>query len=371
MKVLFLAPWPSEAASTRLRATQYFPYLREQGVEPLLRPFMSERFYRVVYRPGALGLKTFHFLLCVARRLGDVARAARADLVVIHREAFPFGTTLVERMIARQGTPVVFDFDDAIYLPSTSPANGLIGWLKRPGKVPELLRLSRAVIAGNRHLAAYSAPHNSNVVVLPTPVDSERFRPRAERPPGGKVVVGWVGSSTTAVYLRQVVEPLRRLLAAHPEVELRLVGGRDPVVESLPARAVEWTLETEVRSLQEFDVGLMPYPDNEWARGKCAHKALLYMSVGIPAVCSPVGMATEFVRDGENGFLASSADEWFDKLARLVESASLRRSIGEQARALVVREFDLKVLAPRLLAVLHATAEGKLASAGLVWSGKA
>lgn len=356
MKVLFLAPWPVEAASTRLRLVQYFPYLREHGIEPVLRPFMSESFYRFVYQPGHVARKSAHFALCLARRMADVMYAAGCDLVVVHREAFPFGTTLVERLVAQAGVPIVFDFDDAIYLANNSHANGLVSRLKRPNKVSSLLRLSRAVIAGNNQLGAYSAQFNADVSVIPTPVDSEKFRPR-QAPNRERVVIGWVGSPTTARYLEPVIEPLCRLAKTYPQVEVQILGGRDACMDRLPAKHVGWSLDTEVQALQQFDIGLMPYPDDEWARGKCAHKALLYMSVGIPAVCSPVGMAKEIIVEGETGFLADAPEAWFLALSRLVESAALRRQVGMQGRALVEAEFDVKVQAPRLLAVLGAAAD--------------
>ncbi len=360
MRALFLVPWPAEAASTRLRVEQYFPFLREHGVEPILRPFMSPRLYGTVYEPGHVTRKTILVGLSSLRRLLDVVTAARADVVFIHREAFPFGTTILERAIAALGVPTVLDFDDAIYLPTNSDPNGFVRHLKRPGKVERLIRSSRAVVVGNHHLQQYARQFNAQVVVLPTPVDTTVYTPRPPSRAGENLVIGWIGSGTTSRYLNLLREPLARVLERHPNVSVTVMGGWSSEVGQLPrVTRKRWSLAGELQTLHEFDIGLMPYPDNEWAKGKCAFKALLYMSVGIPAVCSAVGMAGEIVESGETGYLASREEDWFAVLDELVSDRSVRERVGRAGRDLVVNQFSLTQYAPRMLEILRAVAAGR------------
>jgi len=364
VRALFLVPWPSDAASTRLRAEQYFPYLREQGVEPVLRPFMSPALYRMVYKRGHFGRKIGHVLRGSLGRLADVIGSRRADVVLVHREALPFGTTIVERAIAALGTPMVLDFDDAIYLPTSSEPNGFMRHLKAPSKVQGLLRASQAAIVGNRHLQRYALPFNARTLVIPTPVDTSVYYPRAERRTGDEIVIGWIGSGTTSHYLRLVAGPLVRLLERHPNVRLEVVGGASGELARLGlkgpnVRERQWSRSGELHILRGFDIGLMPYPDDEWARGKCAFKALLYMSVGIPAVCSAVGMAEEIVDHGQTGFLARSEDEWYAALETLVSNQRTRARVGAAGRDLVASEFSLERWAPCFFELLQSVASGR------------
>ena len=93
-------------------------------------------------------------------------------------------------------------------------------------------------------------------------------------------------------------------------------------------------------------------PDDEWARGKCGFKALLYMSVGIPVVASPTGVNREIVRGGVNGFLATTSAEWVARLSQLIEDAPLRERMGAAGRAIAEAEYAVRVTAPRFLRVL-------------------
>ena len=116
--------------------------------------------------------------------------------------------------------------------------------------------------------------------------------------------------------------------------------------ESLPFR-----LETEIQDLQSFDIGLMPLPDSEWARGKCAFKAIQYMACGVATVASPVGITTDLIRDKVNGLLASTSDEWFEALDLLVRDVSLRSAIAQEGRRTVETSYSLEVWGPRFVSI--------------------
>ena len=85
----------------------------------------------------------------------------------------------------------------------------------------------------------------------------------------------------------------------------------------------------------------MPLPDTEWTRGKCGFKGLTYMALGLPAVMSPVGVNTEIVEDGVNGFLAGSEDAWVEKLSMLIEQPALRTTLGAKGRETVIARYSV------------------------------
>lgn len=356
LKVLCLAPYPVEGASARLRVLQFFPHLRAAGMEMAFRPFMDSRFFRGFYQPGRHLPKTLRLMALTLRRLGDVRRAAGYDVVFIQREALLFGPPVIETLIARRlGKPVVFDFDDAIHVPSISPTYGrLAGLVKYPQKTPQNIRMSRAVIAGNRHLEAYARDLNSNVTLIPTVVDANLVRPaQREQRKTGPLVLGWMGTHSTYPYL-QTLFPTLQEVAKQRDVLLRVIGaGCKFVVPGVKVDDRPWSLKSETADLQSFDIGLYPMPEDEWSIGKSGFKAIEYMAVGIPALCAPVGATCDIIEEGAQGYLPATPAEWQQRLLQLIDDADLRHRLGKAGRRRVEEWYCLEHQAPRLQEVLE------------------
>ncbi len=353
MKVLFIVPYPSEGPSNRYRVEQYLPYLSSQGIETTIRPFTRPtQFYRLLYQPGHMLRKGIYFLYSAFSRLLELGQALRHDLVFVHREAFPFGPPFLEWIFNRLQRPLVFDFDDAIYLSNVSKANRWLGFLKMPTKTAHIIQYSAEVIAGNDYLRDYALRYNPSVTVIPTPIDTNLYQVRDYNlTKGSTVTIGWMGSHSTVGHLHLLADVFRRL-ARQYQIIIKVIGGEYQLSE-VNVVSQWWSLDREVADLQSFDIGVMPLVDNEWTRGKCGFKLLQYMGVGVPAVCSPVGVNCEMVQDGVNGYLAATDEEWVAKLSRLIEDANLRREIGRRGRATVEEQYSVKVNAPRLVEVLR------------------
>jgi hypothetical protein len=329
VRVLFLVPWPSDAASTRLRVEQYLPYLRAQGVEPVVRPFMSPALYRMVYKPGHTARKIAHVLASALRRLPDVIRASRADLVVVHREALPIGTTLLERTIAALGTPMVCHLSaneqqpEQLHALAQAPQQGRAADPTQPrrDRGQSALETVRPAVQPERRRHSDARGH----LRVPTHHSAQNRQPAHHR-------------------------------LGRQRHHLALSRPRGTPSRAAPRKTPR---ATELDMLHRFDIGLMPYPNNEWALGKCAFKALLYMSVGVPAVCSAVGMVEDVIDSGRTGYLAHSEDEWFEILDMLVSDRALRTQVGQAGREVATNEYSLERWAPRLLEVLQSAALGR------------
>ncbi len=361
IRVLALSPIPEEGAGCRFRVTQYIPALESAGFEVTLSTLYTRDFFRSVYRPGGYVSKAAGFAFLAARHLASLVHVSQYDVIFLYREVLPIGPAVVERLLGSPSLPpIVFDFDDAIFLPSVSEANRLIAALKLPQKVATIIRASDRVIAGNEYLAAYARRFNANVVVIPTSVDTARLKPRAAGPaaaPAGDPIVGWIGSPTTSIYLRLLERVLPRVAARH-RFRLR-VSGADRAIQfpGVVTENIEWALDREVDLFNTCDIGIYPLADDDWARGKCGFKAIQFMAAGVPVVAAAVGVNREIIQDGANGFLAASEDEWVEKLGRLLEDAALRRRFAEVGRQTIEGGYSVTVNAPRLAAVLRDAAE--------------
>ncbi|HEX6391057.1 MAG TPA: glycosyltransferase family 4 protein, partial [Solirubrobacteraceae bacterium] len=237
---------------------------------------------------------------------------------------------------------LVFDFDDAIWLRDTSPANRRFDWLKRPEKTARIAAAADMVFAGNAYLADYARRLNDDVRVVPTTVDTDVYDAAPTPKPDGRVCVGWTGSITTIKHFDLAVPVLRRVRERFGDrVYFKVIGDAGYRNDELGIRGQAYRAERAVEDLTELDVGLMPLPDDEWARGKCGFKGLQYMALRIPTIMSPVGVNTEIISDGDNGYLAASEDQWVARIGELVESAEDRRRLGEAARRTVVERYSV------------------------------
>lgn len=319
---------------------------------------MSSSFYRVVYQSGHFWLKAYHFLISAFKRLLDLASTKSHDLVFIQREAFPFGPPVFEWLVTKVlRKPIIYDFDDAIFLKTKSKYNSLVQFLKNPQKVPKIIQMSSHVIVGNKYLQEYALEFNRNVSIIPTPVDTGEFRPGVKGREKSNIVLGWIGSHSTAPYLLPLKEVFQRLKRSHSNLIIKLVGA-ESIADQLPvAQCLKWKLRDELSDLLSFDIGIMPLPDNAWTRGKCGLKILQYMAVGIPVVSSPVGVNKEIIKNGVTGFWAASDEEWFGRLQVLMENPELRRTIGLRARATVETFYSVKASLPIFAKILRQTGE--------------
>jgi len=342
-KVLFIAMHrPDRSPSQRYRFEQYFNFLEANGVSCTLSYLISKEDDQLLYNKGHYIGKFGIFLKSIFKRLSDLQRLQQFDYIFIQREAFMTGSTFFERQMARKGLPIIFDFDDAIWLFDESNANKGLSFLKNPAKTAKLIKLSTKIIAGNPYLADYARQFNKCVEIIPTTIDTNWYKP-IQKPEKDFVTIGWTGSFSTIKHFEELIPALKKVKECYGDkVEFRVIGEPAYHHSILGIRGQKWQKESEVEDLSEFDIGIMPLPDNEWTRGKCGAKGLQYMGLGIPTIMSPVGVNTEIIKDGVNGFLAASEDEWFEKLGRLIKSPELRQQLGKAGRDIVVEKYSVE-----------------------------
>jgi len=348
MKVLAIMPALYDTSpGQRYRLEQWEPLLRERGVEITYAPFEDEELHALLYKPGLMGKKIQLVTRALGRRMSLIRNARDYDLVYILREAALLGPPMFERLIHQRRVPIVFDFDDAIFVSYKSPSNGYLSYLKFASKTRTICRIASHVMVGNPYLAEYARQVNDRVTVIPTTIDTEKYQAPPPKNSSGPPVIGWTGSYSTVQHLDTLRGALKKL-AERESFRLRVIG--TPTYECAPVdvEAMPWRANTELEDLSAIDIGVMPLPDDRWSKGKCGLKALQFMALGIPTICSPVGVNTDIIQDDQNGFLAGTEDEWVDKLSRLIRSHELRQRLGQAGRVTVEQKYSAITQTPRV-----------------------
>lgn len=328
MKILFLSTRRAKP-SFRFRVEQFLPFFQERGHvcdvaflanQPLSRLWLYRR------------LSAYDAVFLQKRLL------SRAELFLVRQRA--------KRLI--------YDVDDAVMFNGQGQPEG-----RRQSRFRATVSAADLVICGNSYLADQTRNQARRTEVIPTCIDSNRFHPRLRSLNSGPLTIGWTGSRSTNRYLNEVLPVIGSL---GPRVQFRFLSDTAEGVDlkslgDVPHQFTPWSPEVEITETASFDIGLMPLPDNPWTRGKCGFKALQYMGLGIPAVCSPVGVNTEIITHGTNGLLPSSPDDWASSLKQLVEDPAFRDQLGQAGRKRIEEHYAVNVQGPRLVGLIEQLTE--------------
>jgi glycosyltransferase involved in cell wall biosynthesis len=345
MKILFLIPYPiGESPSQRFRFEQYFKILVQNGHSFDHQSFLDSEDWKLFFQKGRSVIKIFFLVKGFFKRVSVLLKLSDYSIIFIHREVTPIGPPVFEWIISNIfKKKIIYDFDDAIWLTDRKNESIILKTLKWRSKVKSICRWSYKVSCGNEYLYSYSQQFNKQVLYNPTTIDTENLHnPSLHKIDNEiKIIIGWTGSHSTLKYLNDLEPILQFLERKYPKVQVNVVSDIAPKLHLSSLHFNPWSLATEIYDLAQFDIGIMPLPDDEWAKGKCGFKALQYMSLQIPTVASLVGVNAQIINHGENGFLCSTASEWENCISILIENKSLRDSMGVAGRKNVIDHYSV------------------------------
>ncbi len=326
----------------RYRYEQYIPFLQEHGYQFDISNLLNEKEDSVFYSKGNYFRKFLIWLKTWRIRRKDVKRMNQYDIIYIYRDALVTKSTFFEKKFSRSTAKLIYDFDDAIWLQSISGANKRLAFMKDPAKTATIIGLCDLVVAGNRFLADYATKFNKEVVIIPSTIDTDVYKP-IHKKETDEVCIGWTGSHTTIKHFMMAIPVLQKIKEKYGnKVRFKIIGDKNYYCTELATQGVAWKASTEVEDLSELDIGIMPLPDDEWEKGKCGMKGLQYMGLAIPALMSPVGANMEIINDAVNGYLPRNEQEWIDRITLLIDNKELRERIGQAGRQTVVDKYSVR-----------------------------
>jgi glycosyltransferase involved in cell wall biosynthesis len=309
-------------AASRYRVLQYLPYMKDQGMDVIVQEF-----------PQHLG-GWFELLQTMK---GE-------DTLFVQRKRIPLP---VLYFLKRKNVKVVYDFDDAVMFKNSLSPNPHS--LRRRLSFKRMLKYSHLVIAGNRFLKEEAEKYHKNVKILPTPIDGNRYIPKTYKKKN-TVNIGWIGDHGSIHYMESYKDIWKAVGKRYGNrVMLTIICDTFIETENITINKVQWSLDKEIEDLQALDIGIMPLFDDLWSKGKCGFKIIQYMGVGLPVVCTPVGINRDVVKDGVNGLWANTKEEWIEGLSKLIEDDMLREKMGKEGRRMVIEQYTVQSCAPLLI----------------------
>jgi len=358
MRLLVLSRYSRLGASSRLRTLQYRGRLEDAGFEVEYSALFDDAYLRGLYagNQSKAAIPSYY-----RQRVSRLRRNPCPSLIWVEYEALPWVPWMVENALLPKSVPVVSDYDDAVFHRYERHRLAPVRWILG-AKIDRIMQRSSLVTAGNSYLS--DRAHTSgaqHVEIVPTVVDLEHYN--IVKPAAGPfpLRIGWIGSPSTWTEYMAPIMPSLTCVAGVENARISAVGAGRAAKPHQFLDILPWSEETEVASIQAMDIGIMPLTDTPWARGKCGYKLIQYMACGLPVIASPVGVNTEIVEHGVNGFLATTDAEWREALVMLLRDPDLRNRMGAAGRQKVEKQYSLQVWGPRVADMLSKVAREHIA----------
>lgn len=348
----FWVLYPERSApSQRFRVELFLPLLSPNGFSYSMFSFLDAETWKIFYKEG-YGLKRFSGIIKgFFRRLSHLFRSVNADYVFILREASPVGPPIFEWLLSKVfRKKIIYDFDDAIWLPGGEKVSWIKKSLKATWKIKYIIKWSYKISAGNNFLGKYAQQYNPSVFLVPTVVDTAQGHYQQKKHfSGDRIVVGWTGTHTTLHNL-EVIDGVIPELKKEIDFDFLVISNKPPQWD-FDFIYKEWELENEQEDLLKMHIGIMPAKQGPWFEGKCGFKLIQYHACGIPAVASPTGVNPLITLHDKTGFIANNREEWKDYLKKLIADAALRSSMGEAGRKHIEKNYSLNSLFPAFISL--------------------
>lgn len=350
--LLIICPHPvGYAPGQRLKYEQYFDIFREAGYDITVSPFMTESFQQIVYKKGKFLPKILWTFVGYGRRLADLLRMRRFDIVYVFLWVSPFAPPVFEWCTRKLAKRLIYDIDDLVFLTPPSSSNPLVHYLRSPNNHISLMRSADHVITCTPYLDAFVRKYNTNTTDISSTINTTLYRPKIDYEVKQKITIGWSGSHSTSKYLHLLDQVFIELTQLIP---FRLLVMGDPAfkIAGVDVEAVAWSEDHEVATINKFDIGVYPLPDEEWVLGKSGLKALQYMALGIPTIATNIGTIKRIIVPNENGILVQTPEEWKQALLSLMQNKDLREKIGKKAAITVEEGYSINSTKHTYLSIL-------------------
>ena len=341
-RILILAPYPQGvAASQRFRFEHYFDALKKSGYEVRMEAFLESKTWSILYHSGHYWRKLIGLLGGYWRRFLLLFSLHKFDVLFVHREESPMFFPMLSWYFTHVlKKPLIYDFDDAVWLSNSSESNKKFAFLKSHKDSLRLMKWARINACGNQFLADQAKSKGSEARIIPTVVDTISHHTGMVDHSDSELCIGWTGSHSTMRYLEEL-RPILAQLKEKISFKFLIISDEVPDWPELDVHFVPWSKENEVKALKQMHIGLMPLPNEEWALGKCGFKLLQYMSVGIVPVAANVGVNPDLLGNGERGILCESASGWFDALFGLSADEGVRQQFAAKCRPYIEANYSV------------------------------
>jgi glycosyltransferase involved in cell wall biosynthesis len=352
VKVLLLTKYGNLGASSRVRSYQYLKYLERNKINVTISELFSNEYLEILYTTDRKSKAII--LFAYIRRFFILLNAIvckKYDVFWIEKELFPWAPFFIEAIFYKTKTPVFVDYDDPIFHFYDNHKNILARSILG-GKISKIISKASHVSVSSHYMYDYakkSAPQKLSII--PPAVNIGEFENNNNNNNNNICVIGWIGSPSATIYLKTIEEALVEV-NLNNEVKFVLIGAGRDTPKSIPFDKVVWTEETEVESMAQFDIGIMPLSNDFSSLARDHYKLVKYMASSIPYVTSPVRESLLVTENGVNGFIANNLEEWVSYLSMLVKDHQQRKIMGKKGFLIAKKNYSTEIVHKQIVEAL-------------------
>jgi len=345
--LLYVPRFDENGAAPRYRIYQYLDSFKKLGFNITVKPLFNINYLNNLYfkkkRSIFYLIKTYF-----QRALFLTFNKSKFDIVLMDGELFPFIPYFFEKMFLPRH--FIIDQDDAIFHTYDNHRSFLVRLLLGK-KIKKVWRKSHHIIVGNDYIKKNAiAMGVKQVIALPTVVNAELYKPSITSRTKYKdeIIIGWVGSPTTIHSMDHIKQAIINV-SKKANIILYIIGAKYniPGVKIICIDWKDgWSELDEINLTNEIDIGIMPLVDGPYHKGKGGFKLIKYMACAKPMIASAVGVNTEIIDHGKNGYLTSSVEEWEKYLLILIENPEKRKQFGSAGREKMLAQYSFQVIDP-------------------------
>jgi len=360
MNLLVFTKYSYEGPSSRYRFYNYQNSFLENNIEMDIKPLFDKHYFNTMCKWH----KMFVVFISYVKRVFFISQLVlfpkKYDVVLLEYELLPYFPAWFEYLFAKRGVRYIVDYDDAIFHKYDNHQNIIVQQIIG-NKIAKVMAYAQTVIVCNLYLETYARQYNKNIVTIPTVVQLEKYIEKmknAQEKDGDTFTIGWIGSWTTGVYVLDVLPQMKAFVKKYENVRFHLVGFDAKLLsegqkKEAHIEVIAWSDESEIDEILDFDVGMMPLPDDAWSKGKCGFKLVQYMSCKKPVIASAVGVNCTLVKEGINGLLITDASEWFNAFEKLYLDKELRDKMAQNNFKKIEKEYNNTIHSQRYVDLLQ------------------
>ena len=261
---------------------------------------------------------------------------------------------------------IILDLDDWEMRENPKYYFGIFPSSKAHYLTKKIAQKSIFCVAASRLLQEFLSQFSKRVYYIPSGVDTDLFRPSGNGRDDKKVIFSWIGTLHKKEYIENIALALDcfcRLRRKYAYIYFEIVGDgtHGNSLSGVMKRCNDpnisikgWIAPSAAKDyLDTIDIGLFPVARKiKFNLAKSPTKLFEYMAKALPTVSSKIGEADHIIRDGEDGYLAGTKEEFIKKMQILIEDRNLRQRMGQSARRSVEGKYSLNLLGKRLYEIL-------------------